>query len=72
MDIEIKGLRKKLVDEINAAELPMEVKRLVLREILDEVTEAVNQAIMAQAAEMKEEQPDEQDIHENQLGKLSE
>lgn len=51
MDLEIKLLRKKLIDLLNDSNLPMEVKRLLLAEILAEVKEATDKVIQEQIAE---------------------
>lgn len=71
MDIAIKEFRKKLIDEINQTELPMEVKRLVLCEILSEITAATAQIITEQLKE-REANGDEQGIQPDILGELPE
>ena len=52
--LEIMSFEKNLKDYIKAAQLPTEVKRLVLKEIYDEVkTEALTEAL-TQAKEMED------------------
>ena len=51
MDLEIKMLRKKIVDDLNASAVPMEVKRLILMEILAEVKESVDKVLQLQLEE---------------------
>ncbi|WMC91266.1 hypothetical protein [Kineothrix sp. MB12-C1] len=73
MDIKIKELRKKIVDNMNLSDLPMEVKRLVLYELLSETTAAVAQIITEQLENIQEgETLNEQDLQPDQLGELSE
>lgn len=45
MDLEILNFKQKLIDDINQADLPVEVKRLVLFEIFTKFEIAVNDAI---------------------------
>lgn len=45
MDLKILNFKQKLIDDINQADLPMEVKRLVMFEIFTKFEIAVNDAI---------------------------
>lgn len=73
MDIKIKEFRKKIVDNMNLSDLPMEVKRLVLYEILSETTAAVAQIITEQLENIqKGDTLNEQGLQPDQLGELSE
>ena len=49
MDFQIMELRKKLIDDINEAQLPLEVKRLVLFEITKQIEAALNNLISQEA-----------------------
>lgn len=71
MDLEIRDLRKKLVDDINCADLPVEVKRLVAAELLTELAAAAGQVIAAQEGERRRA-GNEQGIQQDQLGELPE
>lgn len=55
MDLEIKMLRKKIVDDLNASAVPMEVKRLILVEILEEVKESVDKVLQLQLEEQNKQ-----------------
>ena len=55
MDLEIKMLRKKIVDDLNASAVPMEVKRLILVEILAEVKESVDKVLQLQLEEQNKQ-----------------
>ena len=55
MDLEIKMLRKKIVDDLNASSVPMEVKRLILVEILAEVKESVDKVLQLQLEEQNKQ-----------------
>lgn len=48
MDLEIREFKNAIVQFVNKSELPMEVKRLCLREILDEVNILSDETIKAQ------------------------
>lgn len=56
MDLTIVNFREKLVQDINEAQLPLEVKRMVLSEILYEVTKATEEIIQQQKEETKQEE----------------
>lgn len=49
MDYMIRELKNKIVADLNEAQLPMEVKRLVLTEILKDVCVIVEQLIQEQS-----------------------
>ena len=55
MDLEIKMLRKKIVDDLNTSAVPMEVKRLILVEILAEVKESVDKVLQLQLEEQNKQ-----------------
>ena len=59
MDLEIKMLRKKIVDDLNASAVPMEVKRLILLEILAEVKESVDKVLQLQLEEQNNQKESE-------------
>ena len=59
MDLEIKMLRKKIVDDLNASAVPMEVKRLILVEILAEVKESVDKVLQLQLEEQNKQNESE-------------
>ena len=59
MDLEIKMLRKKIVDDLNASAVPMEVKRLILMEILAEVKESVDKVLQLQLEEQNKQKESE-------------
>ena len=59
MDLEIKMLRKKIVDDLNASAVPMEVKRLILVEILAEVKESVDKVLQLQLEEQNKKKESE-------------
>ena len=59
MDLEIKMLRKKIVDDLNASAVPMEVKRLILLEILAEVKESVDKVLQLQLEEQNKQKESE-------------
>lgn len=48
MDLEIREFKNAIVQFVNKSELPMEVKRLCLKEILDEVNILSDETIKAQ------------------------
>lgn len=59
MDLEIKMLRKKIVDDLNTSAVPMEVKRLILVEILAEVKESVDKVLQLQLEEQNKQKESE-------------
>ena len=59
MDLEIKMLRKKIVDDLNISAVPMEVKRLILVEILAEVKESVDKVLQLQLEEQNKQKESE-------------
>ena len=59
MDLEIKILRKKIVDDLNTSAVPMEVKRLILVEILAEVKESVDKVLQLQLEEQNKQKESE-------------
>ena len=59
MDLEIKMLRKNIVDYMNARAVPMEVKRLILVEILAEVKESVDKVLQLQLEEQNKQKESE-------------
>lgn len=56
MDLTIVNFREKLVQDINEAQLPLEVKRMVLSELLYEVTKATEEVIQKQKEETKQQE----------------
>ena len=77
MNLEIRKFRQKIVNDINEAELPIEVKRLVLKEVMSVVNEtadneiAKEQEILTQKAN-EEVKTDEQSVQQDNVGELSE
>lgn len=64
MDKDIRELKLKLVNDLNSAGMPIEVKRLVLAEILREVERLSEQVIAEQIKEQsKEEEEDAESVH---------
>lgn len=59
MDLMIKKFEAGLVDYINSAQLPLELKRLVMAEVMVKVEQAVNVAVLEQ--QKAEEKGAEQD-----------
>lgn len=77
MNLEIRKFRQKIVNDINEAELPIEVKRLVLKEVMSVVNEtadneiAKEQEILTQKAN-EEVKTDEQSVQQDNMGELPE
>lgn len=55
MDKEIRQMKNDIINVLNEARLPIEVKRLVLAEVMSEVKEKANEVILNQIAETQEE-----------------
>ena len=77
MNLEIRKFREKIVNDINESELPIEVKRLVLKEVMSVVNEtadneiAKEQEMLTQKAN-EEVKADEQSVQQDNVGELSE
>lgn len=57
MDLEIREFREGLIKYINGVNLPMEIKRLVVKEVYGEIDNCANDVINAQIqAQRKQEQ----------------
>ena len=66
MDLMIMNMREELVDTLNSYPIPMEVKRMVLREMLEAVTAEVQKAVEAQKEQAQKETEAEDDNSEHQ------
>lgn len=55
---QLRAFRDKLITDINTAELPIEVKRLVLSEIYTKVCETAENAIAQEVVNEQSSQPD--------------
>lgn len=55
MDLAIRGFTEKLISEINATALPIEVKRLVLKDICYQVEKTADKIIMQAMLERNEQ-----------------
>lgn len=51
MNSEIRRLEDKIIDDINEADLPIEVKRLVLSDVLNLVTRQADKEVINEVAE---------------------
>lgn len=64
MDLQIRQFQTGLIDYINKSTLPMEVKRLVIKDILLQIERAsnefINQLIKEQEAQITKEQSNEE------------
>ena len=75
MNLEIRKFRQKIVNDINEAELPIEVKRLVLKEVMSVVNETADNQIAKEQEMLKadeEVKTDEQSVQQDNMGELSE
>lgn len=59
MDLDIRLFEKNLIDAINSVGLPIEVKRLVVKDILQKIDEEANRVINNQIAEREKEETKE-------------
>lgn len=59
MDLEIREFREGLIIFINRFELPMEIKRLVVKEVYGDIDDAANGVIKKQA-ELRNQKEDEE------------
>ena len=75
MNLEIRKFRQKIVNDINEAELPIEVKRLVLKEVMSVVNETADNQIAKEQEMLKadeEVKTDEQSVQQDNMGELPE
>lgn len=56
MDLKIREFRENLIKYINSAELPIEIKRLVVKEIYGEIDDCANDIINSQIEARKEQE----------------
>lgn len=54
MNLAIRAFRNKLINSINEENLPIEVKRLVVREILDQINETSENEIQFEIKKLEE------------------
>ena len=77
-NIVIRMLREKIINDLNEAELPIEVKRLVLKEILSVVNDTADGQIekereMLMKSQSEEEaKQDAESVQQNDMGELAE
>lgn len=77
-NIVIRMLREKIINDLNEAELPIEVKRLVLKEILSVVNDTADGQIekereMLMKSQSEEEvKQDAESVQQDNVGELSE
>ena len=75
MNLEIRKFRQKIVNDINEAELPIEVKRLVLKEVMSVVNETADNQIAKEQEMLKADEEvkiDEQSVQQDNMGELPE
>ena len=75
MNLEIRMFREKIINTINETELPIEVKRLVLKEVMSVVNETADNQIAKEQEMLKtneEVKADEQSVQQDNVGELSE
>ena len=77
-NIVIRMLREKIINDLNEAELPIEVKRLVLKEILSVVNDTADGQIekereMLMKSQSEEEaKQDAESVQQDEVGELAE
>lgn len=54
MNLAIRAFRNKLINSINEENLPIEVKRLVVKEILDQINETAENEIQFEIKKLEE------------------
>lgn len=77
MDLKIRQFQDHLIELINSEEMPLEIKRLVLKEVYDMVNQRTNEVIQMQKQELasklaelqdNKEAQDAESISEDKLG----
>ena len=76
-NLKIRVLREKLIDDLNEVEIPIEVKRLVLKEVMSAVNNAADKEIEkereALVQSMKKEGAEHAEgVQQDNVGELSE
>ena len=71
MNYQIRKLKDDLIETLNASDVPIEAKRLILSEISDIVLKKANELIAVEIRIMKEEQ-ENVSVHENELAEHTE
>lgn len=65
LDIEIRQLRDDIINLINSAQVPLEAKRLVMKEILEVVSEASDNYINQQKLKIIEQLQDKEEADDH-------
>ena len=65
LDLEIRQFRDDLLQQINSATIPLEIKRLVLVELLHAVSEASDNFINGQKQSIVQQLNDPNNVHES-------
>lgn len=77
-NLKIRMLREKLINDLNEVDLPIEVKRLVLKEIMSLVNDAADGQIekeremLIKSQSVEEVKQDAESVQQNELGELAE
>lgn len=77
-NLRIRMLREKLINDINEVDLPIECKRLVLKEIMSLVNDAADGQIekeremLIKSQSVEEAKQDAESVQQNELGELAE
>ena len=77
-NLKIRMLREKLISDLNEVDLPIECKRLVLKEIIALVNDAADGQIqkeremLIESQSAEEAKQDAESVQQNELGELAE
>ena len=77
-NIVIRMLREKIINDLNEAELPIETKRLVMKEIMSAVNDAADGEIqkeremLIKSQSVEEAKQDAESVQQDNVGELSE
>lgn len=77
-NLKIRMLREKLINDLNEVDLPIECKRLVLKEIMSLVNDAADGQIekeremLIESQSAEEAKQDAESVQQNELGELAE
>ena len=77
-NLKIRMLREQLINDLNEVDLPIEVKRLVLKEIMSLVNDAADGQIekeremLIESQSAEEAKQDAESVQQNELGELAE
>lgn len=77
-NLRIRMLREKLINDLNEVDLPIECKRLVLKEIMSSVNDAADGQIqkeremLIESQSAEEAKQDAESVQQNELGELAE